>query len=131
MVHKYDPEYYEKNKEKIKESRRGFRQRNKARIREQRGVWEKRRKEKNKMVKPETLTHYGNGKLACVKCGFEDIRALTLDHIIPIGRQKRRVTGVQFYRQLQRQGYPEGYQTLCANCQMIKMFGGNEWKLNY
>ncbi|KKL06542.1 hypothetical protein LCGC14_2595010, partial [marine sediment metagenome] len=32
-------------------------------------------------TKPYVLRYYGRGKLACVHCGFEDIRALTLDHI--------------------------------------------------
>jgi len=129
LVHKYDPKYYQKNKESIKESRRRFRERNREKIQEQRRRWNEKRKEKDKLVKPETLAHYGLGKLACVKCGFDDIRALTLDHIVPIGRQKRRVTGIQFYKQLRKQDYPEGFQTLCANCQMIKMFEGNEWEL--
>jgi hypothetical protein len=79
-------------------------------------------------LKRETLTHYGNGECACVVCGFNDVRALTLDHIKAIGRDKRRATGVSFYRKLQRDAYPEGYQTLCANHQMIKMFEENEWK---
>jgi len=28
--------------------------------------------------------------------------------------------GSRFYYWLRRQGYPEGYQTLCMNCQWIK-----------
>ena len=32
-------------------------------------------------VKREVLTHYGNDKLACVKCGEENIACLSIDHI--------------------------------------------------
>ena len=75
-------------------------------------------------LKIEVLTHYGNGKLSCVRCGFEDIRALTIDHIKGGGWKHRRslgLSGNMFYRWLQRNSYPKGYQTLCMNCQLIKL----------
>lgn len=130
MVHKYSPEYYQRCKEEIKEARRKFRKENKETLKEQKHRWYLNTKARYANIKPETLTYYGNGVCTCVRCGYSDLRALTLDHIIPIGREKRRVTGVQFYKILKGQGYPTGYQTLCANCQLIKMFEGNEWKLN-
>ncbi len=69
--------------------------------------------------KVEVLTHYGKGKLACVKCGFDDIRALSIDHINK-DEGKRIRTSCGFYRWLEKNNYPEGYQTLCMNCQFIK-----------
>ena len=70
------------------------------------------------------LTHYGNGKLACVKCGFSDVRALSIDHISGDGYQQRlnnrKFIGDSIYRWLRKHNYPEGYQTLCMNCQWIK-----------
>lgn len=69
------------------------------------------------------LTHYGNGKLACVKCGFNDIRALSIDHISgggTWGRKEKQHGGNNFYSWLVRNGFPVGYQTLCMNCQWIK-----------
>lgn len=70
----------------------------------------------------EVLTHYGNGKLACVKCGEDSIFCLTLDHIEGGGnKHKKRIGGaVKLYPLLKRQGYPKGYQTLCMNCQWKK-----------
>lgn len=82
-----------------------------------------------KATKIEVLTHYGNGKLACVKCGFDDIRALSIDHINGEGKAHRiliRKGGIRFYRWLKRQGYPKEYQTLCMNCQWIKRQENNE-----
>lgn len=127
---RYSREDYEENKEQIKEDRRRYRREERDKIRAQQRAWYRRKKPARDALKAETLEHYGRGILACVVCGYYDVRALTLDHIQPIGQQKRRVTGLMFYRILQREGYPSGYQTLCANCQMIKMFVGNEWKIN-
>lgn len=75
-------------------------------------------------TKVETLTHYGNGKLACVRCGFSDIRALSLDHINgktpEEKRERKHKGGCPLYSYLRSLGYPTGYQTLCMNCQFIK-----------
>ena len=75
-------------------------------------------------LKQEVLTHYSNGRLICVKCGFNDIRALSIDHIDGGGNQFRQITRMTssytFYGWLKRNGYPIGYQTLCMNCQVIK-----------
>lgn len=75
--------------------------------------------------KLDVLTHYGNGKCACVQCGFDNIVALTIDHMENNGRKERLMLGVlnrptQFYRWLKRNNYPSGYQTLCMNCQWVK-----------
>jgi hypothetical protein len=77
-------------------------------------------------TKTEVLAHYSDGTLSCIKCGYTDIRALSLDHINDNGAEERRTNkvaktgGTSFYHWLKRQGYPEGYQTLCMNCQNIK-----------
>lgn len=61
-------------------------------------------------LKAEVLTYYGNGKAACVKCGFSDIRALCLDHINGGGTKESRKGGTrELYRRLRREGYPNGY----------------------
>ncbi len=76
-------------------------------------------------VKQSILTHYGNDECACVRCGFSDIRALSIDHIDGGGHEHRkslRRGGLSFYKWLLENNYPEGYQTLCMNCQFIKTF---------
>jgi hypothetical protein len=82
-------------------------------------------------IKTEVLTHYGNGKCACVKCGFSDIRALSIDHINGNGSQERnKKVRVFCYNWLRSNNYPDGYQTLCMNCQFIKRIeqGEHRWR---
>lgn len=72
----------------------------------------------------EVLTHYGNGKCACVGCGESRLACLTIDHIYGWGNQHRKQSkryGYSFYIQLKRDDYPKGYQTLCMNCQFCKI----------
>lgn len=81
-------------------------------------------------IKLAALTYYSNGKLSCVTCGFKDVRALTIDHIVGGGNQHRKEVkpklGWSFYNWLKKQGYPTGYQTLCMNCQFIKRVTNRE-----
>lgn len=81
-------------------------------------------------IRKETvMRHYGDGKIACIECGFKDIRALSIDHIAGGGNAHRRaigVNGANFYRWLIKNSYPKGYQTLCMNCQWIKRNNDNK-----
>jgi hypothetical protein len=73
--------------------------------------------------KKQVLTHYGGGKLACVWCGFDDIRALSLDRIAGKKDNKGdKCTGEHLYKKLIEEGFPTGYQTLCLNCRFIKLY---------
>jgi hypothetical protein len=69
--------------------------------------------------KIQVLTHYGNGKCICLWCGYDQLAALTLDHINNDGYKESR-SGHELYRWLMKQNYPAGYQTLCMNCQYLK-----------
>ena len=75
-------------------------------------------------VKRNILTHYGNGKCACVVCGESRMDCLSIDHIAGGGSAHRRQIGhgraANIYRWLKRVGLPSGFQTLCMNCQYIK-----------
>jgi hypothetical protein len=75
---------------------------------------------KRKLLKVEVLTHYGNGKLQCVTCFENRIDCLSLDHINGRGKQHRSIVGSHMYQWVKNNNYPEGYQTLCMNCQWIK-----------
>jgi hypothetical protein len=78
----------------------------------------------------EVLTHYSGGPPKCVCCGCVEFRFLTLDHINGGGNQQRRELfgpssrkekgGLPFYRWLRVHGYPEGFQVMCADCNMVK-----------
>ncbi len=120
------------------ESHRKYYQEHKEHCNKQAMLWQKNHLEKTRKIHKDyiqrikhiVLTHYGNGKLACVRCGFSDIRALTIDHIEGIGsitRKKEGGAGYNIWSHLKRDGYPKGYQTLCMNCQWIKKFEEGEF----
>jgi hypothetical protein len=63
--------------------------------------------------------------LKCQRCGFDDIRALSIDHINGGGRKhtremKLRSDGRALYEWIKEDNYPQGFQVLCMNCQWIK-----------
>ena len=56
----------------------------------------------------------------CNLCGFDDKRALTLDHILYNGADERRsMTQGGIYRRALEEYRPLEYRTLCMNCQFI------------
>lgn len=86
--------------------------------------------ELHQFIKETVLVHYGKGKCACVRCGFNDIRALSIDHVNGKGNQHRQSVvrgGHAFYGWLRKEGFPKGYQTLCMNCQWIKRSENREF----
>lgn len=118
---------YRVSRQRIHQLLSGYHSPSKKRLNEQ---WQKshpdearqsQRKFRDK-IKVLVLTHYGNGRCACVKCGFSDIKALSIDHIEGNGSKHRREIGCMFYRWLIKSDYPQGFQTLCMNCQFIKRF---------
>lgn len=78
----------------------------------------KKRVEQRKLI----VEAYG-GK--CCKCGFDDYRALVIDHVNDDGHEERR-SGLkhpnEFYRHIIKSNFPPNYQVLCANCNTIKEF---------
>jgi hypothetical protein len=95
-------------------------------------VWFFQKKGRIKEATPDVavLSHYGNGKCACVKCGFDDIRALSIDHINGGGYQEmKNLSAKQRYKLvLQTKKEKNKYQLLCANCNWIKRFEDKEVK---
>ena len=112
--HPYLVTYRKENQTQIKAYAMNYRHTHKQQIQEQQ-ITAKR------ILKTEVLTHYGNGTLACVRCGQDHLAALSIDHINGAGTQHRKTTtGPQTYKWLKEHGYPDGYQTLCMSCQFIK-----------
>ena len=57
----------------------------------------------------------------CAICGFDDVRALTLDHIHGDGNEERRKVGEKgVYRLALQDHAPDLYRILCMNCQFIE-----------
>lgn len=75
------------------------------------------RKENYKRVKDAILAILGD---RCVRCGYSDRRALHIDHMNGGGNAERRsYTSISYYQHILNVGC-QGYQTLCANCHIIK-----------
>lgn len=69
------------------------------------------------------------GETKCVRCGYDDWRALQVDHINGGGRlefrQRPNLTRAkQYYEHIQKN--PTAYQVLCSNCNWIKRFENKE-----
>jgi hypothetical protein len=77
----------------------------------------RRRKRRQKLVE-----QFGN---KCVKCGFDDPRALQFDHInSDSGGKNRDYDRNKLWNEIEET--PERFQLLCANCNTIKRFECNE-----
>ena len=78
------------------------------------------------LQKTRVLSAYSNpgGIPVCNNCGEQNIDTLCLDHIWGSGSKHRKQIGVQagqhFYIWVEKNGYPKGYQVLCANCNTTK-----------
>ena len=97
--------------------------------------YKKRVKSHKDRLKIEIFSYY-SPELVCQKCGFNDIRALSIDHIKGGGnehrKQLKRGAGASFYEWLKANNFPEGFQVLCMNCQIIKRADNNEnWLSKY
>lgn len=62
------------------------------------------------------MTHYCGGTPKCNCCGETTLAFLTFDHLNNGGSAHRRTFKGSLMAQLRRDGYPEGYQVLCFNC---------------
>lgn len=80
--------------------------------------------------KQKILENYGGCE--CCRCGFSDLRALSIDHISSNGADHRKSIGkmatLKFYDYLIANDFPKGYQVLCMNCQWIKRHENNEFR---
>jgi hypothetical protein len=103
------------DKEERKKYNRKYLENNRDRHREINRQWEIKKK-------IEILTYYGDGIPACVLCGHNKINSLSIDHINGGGLKHRKSIGNRnggntFYRWLSKNNFPDGYRTLCMNCQ--------------
>lgn len=83
---------------------------------------------RHRRVRHEVLCHYSEGPPQCACCGEATIEFLCIDHIHGGGNEHRRTarirSGASFNYWIKRQGFPEGFQVLCHNCNMAKGFYG-------
>lgn len=66
------------------------------------------------------------GGAFCVRCGFDDVRALQIDHVDGGGKQhSQSFSSLEAYHAFVRDN-PDMFQVLCANCNWIKRDENNE-----
>lgn len=79
-------------------------------------------------IKVEAFSKFGS---KCKKCGFEDLRALQLDHINGGGAKERRSTKLVGHRLYKAIVFGkrkiDDLQILCANCNQIKKMENKEF----
>lgn len=82
-------------------------------------------RKRNRAIKIEAIQKYGG---RCFCCGESIIEFLAIDHIEGNGNEQRRKIkldgGVSFYHWLKRNGWPEGFQAACHNCNMGRHLNG-------
>jgi hypothetical protein len=85
-------------------------------------------KKRNKNVyhrktKAKVFAHYGR---QCICCGESNPGFLSIDHMNGCGNELRKVhgNGGRLYRWLINNGFPEGFQTQCLNCNVGRAHNG-------
>ena len=126
-------EYYREHREKISKQARDYYKNNRKKQLLNNKEWKKKNPENisrrsklyNANARKELIELLG-GK--CVRCGFDDPRALQVDHIDGGGcKAVKSIKGNKNYYHLKkvREGSAD-YQLLCANCNWIKRYENNE-----
>ena len=124
-------EYYLKNKDRLDQYYRKWREGHStsAQGSKPRECFNAYRKKKRQEMRLAIITFMG-GK--CVRCGFDDPRALQIDHINGGGCSDTNGKGWEAYGKLHKEvtaggnEWMEKYQLLCANCNWIKRYGNDE-----
>lgn len=111
-------EWYHANKDKALATCKAYR----ARTRDKQIEW---RRTSNKRLRMAALNHYSNNDPKCACCGERTYEFLAIDHINGNGKEHRRHIGSSnIYNALRKEGYPDGFQVLCHNCNSAKGFYG-------
>lgn len=68
----------------------------------------------------------------CIKCGFNDKRALHVDHVKGTGSyERKKYSGLNLYYYILKNIESGDYQILCANCNYIKKIENKEYHRRY
>lgn len=122
-----------RNKEEKLEWQRNYHLKNRDNQNKYSREWNKRNKEKMDLYRLKRkqnamLPYCENGLICCKKCGYTDIRALSIDHINGGGNQQNNKIKNNIYKWLKDNNYPKGFQVLCMNCQWVKRSENKECK---
>jgi hypothetical protein len=135
--------YYVNNPEKVRASKQRYNAANPEKNKIRHKTWAathrpqiyKSRKRRTDEIRREVLGHYGvDGNPVCVRCGYSIVDSLVIDHVNGGGNKHRHALGLvgrSFYAWLKRTNYPPEYQTLCYNCNNLKIEENNERNSKY
>jgi|ERR1700688_1933691 len=132
----YMKAYYEKNKDEIRAYMKAYNktycEEHKEEIKIKKAKYHVIHKEKQNensrrncyKYKKICVNEYGLSG-GCVCCGETELSFLSIDHIKDNGARDREIhgSGTSFFLWLIKNNFPEGFQTLCCNCQMGKRCG--------
>lgn len=123
--------YFQRNEKNNK-----YRRRKRAEARSQREIWDKEDPQKRRIREARKYRKRRMAILnslggACAHCGYDDYRALELDHIHGGGAAERRaMVGAAYWRYIAGLTLDERrtrYQVLCSNCNKIKKEENREY----
>lgn len=130
----YNKTYRVKNKESIKKYKEKYRSENREKSNKHQKIYRiknkeivnKKSQEYAQRLKKAVYDFYGN-KCAC--CSLEESSVLQIDHVNNDGykdrdKRGRKIAGAPLYLRIAKQGFPNIYQILCANCNFSKRIRG-------
>lgn len=122
--------YVEISKQRIREYNREYYSKNKERIDALNKEWKQKNPDRRKTT---SLYHYyalqhdavmAYGGYRCNWCGIDEPLVLAIDHVNNDGKEHRKQLGTlggqKLYKWLKDNGYPDGFQVLCMNCNHAK-----------
>jgi hypothetical protein len=122
----YGRQYYAWNALKIKTNSKRWRVENRARARYHSL---NHARKMSKIVRRKVIGYYSKGTFACMCCGESEVDFLAIDHVTGNANRASKEQGLpragtSFYRWLFTNDFPDGYETLCANCNLSKQKHG-------
>jgi hypothetical protein len=118
--HEKNKKWYWENKEYSKKKSKEWRD-----TKEDKEARKVKLNKKYRELKDIVINWYGN---KCALCGYEDKRALQIDHKNGNGKIERKsIRPASLLRRIILSDFPNDYQILCANCNTIKMYSNKEF----
>jgi hypothetical protein len=127
-IHLYNKDYHINHRETISAYFKRYYNTNRIGLRKNFKEWFAKNVEENKrkgnashrkyhhINKMSALIKYSGNPPFCVCCGEKEVRFLTIDHINNDGKNHRKEIRGQIAVWLKKNNYPQGFQTLCFNC---------------
>ncbi len=122
----YSRQYYAQNALKIKTRSKRWRMENPDLVRQ---YSLNHARKMSKSVRRGVIGHYSKGTFTCMCCGESEFDFLAIDHIAGNANRTSKEQGLpragtRFYKWLFKNHLPDGYETLCANCNLSKQKRG-------